>query len=237
MPYELKEEDVAKSRSPAELFNWMEERCRQLGSTPEAKAYARSGSRLTKKFYDEVRPLALFGFREFGQTPGTLVTPSLDNDNFDGTVQIQGGRRVLVEVTCAKDGYDDSLRLEVLAKEGNVNGLAPISVKGTRSSVDRVVTIPNEMVDHDEIVDKHIAYVAQRLVSKADVIYGREHILLVEVDDYIPFRSEDDVERLKSFARRALAKLRLDFPRIVFQGSSGGLFFDYLGPFGNRRVL
>ena len=119
--YELEQGDMSRRRTPSELHQWVEDRCEELASSPEAKAYARQGSKLVKKLFDEIRPLALFAFKAFGNASGTWVIPNLNNDNFDGTVEFADGRQLFVEITYAKDGHDDSLRMEVLAKEGHVN--------------------------------------------------------------------------------------------------------------------
>lgn len=57
--------DMERPRCPSELFAWVMGKCTELGATPEAKTFARSGAPLPKKFYEEVYPLAFFAEREF----------------------------------------------------------------------------------------------------------------------------------------------------------------------------
>jgi hypothetical protein len=152
-----------------DLLAWVNEKCEELGSTPETKKYARSGAYLPKKFYNEVRPLALFAWHEFCNHPNILVTPNLNNDNFDGVINSPDGSPLYVEITYAKDGYKDDLRMEVLTLEGHVNALTPIIVVGTRHSPNRRIDIPNEVVNHDSIVAEHLEYIKNRLKGKANV--------------------------------------------------------------------
>ena len=105
----------------------LNKRAEELGASLEAKTYARSGASLPKKFYDEIYPLALFVKHELAGTPDATVTPNLNNDNFDATIFFGISSRTLyVEVTCAKDGYDESRRIEVLTRAGSVNLTGPI---------------------------------------------------------------------------------------------------------------
>lgn len=218
--------DLKKERTPAELLTWVNDKCRELGETPEAKEFARSGNRLAKKFYDEVRPLALFAWREFGDRSDVKVKPNLDNDNFDGTISFGGHLQLSIEITYAKDGYKDSLRMEVLTQEGHVNLLAPINVVGARHSPNRRVEIPNVAVRHDVTVAKHLADVASCLAGKANVSYGPQHVLVVVVDDYILFRDNRDIQTLERLVACLLLSLSLDFGRLVILGASGELFIS-----------
>ena len=219
--------DVEQSRSPAELLAWVNAKCEELGSTPETKKYARSGAYLPKKFYNEVRPLALFAWHEFCNHPNIVVTPNLNSDNFDAVISSPGGSPLYVEITYAKDGYKDDLRMEVLAQNGHVNALTPISVVGTRYSPNRHINIPDEAVNHDLIVAEHLGYVEARLKGKANVSYGSNYVLVVVVDDYISFRDNLDVQALDNLVTHQLSHLKLDFGRLVLLGASGKLFRSY----------
>jgi len=54
-------------------------------------------------------------------------------------------------------------------------------------------------------------------------------VLVVVVDDYIPFHSSSDEAALDEAVRATLPSLRLDFMRIVMLGASGRLFFQFVG--------
>jgi hypothetical protein len=108
--------DMTIPRRVAEFISWVKQKTEDFGASLEAKTYARSGAPLPKKFYDEIYPLALFVRHELLDTPDATVTPNLNNDNFDATISFSGSGGVLyVEITCAKDGYDESRRMEILS--------------------------------------------------------------------------------------------------------------------------
>ena len=130
--------DMAQARTPAEFVAWVGRRGDELSATEEAKVFARSGALLVKKLYDEIFPLARFVAIEYAGRNDVLVQPNLGNDNFDAHVTLgDSGERqnVFIEVTYAKDGYDLSLRMEVLAREGYGVLQAQLRVLGAKASL------------------------------------------------------------------------------------------------------
>lgn len=226
----LDRSDMERPRSPSELFAWVMAKCNELGATPEAKAFARSAALLPKKFYDEVYPLALFAQREFGGRDDVLVQPNFDNDNFDGRITIGTGavrkKTIFVEVTYAKDGYDESRRMEVLCREGHVSLTGPVFSSGQKGSPNRKVHVESEAVSHLAVLEDYLAIVRARLEDKAHSCYGKDHVLVVAVDDYLPLRESSDIDRLHEATASWLPELRLDFGRVVFLGIADNLFLS-----------
>lgn len=226
--------DMTTSRTVTDFIAWTMRKTEELSATPEAKQYVRSGAELPTKFYDEIYPLALFVEREFGKVPDAVVTPNLNNDNFDATVTFEGSRsKVFIEITRAKNGYDESLRMEVLARDGIVPWTGPITkVSGKKWTPKRIVEIHLEMVDRDdELLAKHFSLVETTVRAKAGGRqYGKNFILLVIVDDYDHFQTESDHTKLDAFVRNRLLFADLDFARLIIFGISGKLQLSYLLP-------
>ena len=227
----LDRSDMERPRSPSELFAWVTAKCDELGATPEAKAFARSGALLPKKFYEEVYPLALFAQHEFGGRDAVLVQPNFDNDNFDGRITVGTGavrkKTIFVEVTSAKDGHDESRRMEVLGRRGHVSLTGPVFSSGRKGSPNRRVHVKMKAVRHLAVLEDYLAIVKARLEDKARSRYGKDHTLVVVVDDYLPLRESSDVNRLRKAAASWLPELRLDFGRVVFLGIAGNLFLSF----------
>jgi len=215
---------MTRPRTPAGLFGWVEAKSRRLGSTRTAKAYARSNV-LAKKFYEEIRPMALYALRRYGSRSDVRITPNLTNDNFDAVVAVPGEAPAYLEITYAKD-YDDALRLEVLAKEGSVNALTPRKIVREKGAK-RQVSFPNEAVEHADVVQNHLSLVEARLEGKANKSYGRRHCLIVVVDDYISIRTSQDTKALERVVTKKIRSQSLDFREIVAVGASGALFLPY----------
>jgi hypothetical protein len=224
--------DMTAPRTPATFVAWAMQKAEELGATPEAKEYARSGAALPKKFYDEIYPLALFVRRELNDISDALVQPNLSNDNFDASVVFQNPRpKLFIEITRATDGYDESLRDEVLAREGHVSGTGPVTkVSGRKGALNRKVEVQSGMVLVDEVFAKHLALVRDAVRAKARRQYGRHFILLVVVDDYLPFRRESDQAKLHEVVEGTLLSPDLDFGRLVILGISGKLLLPYRLP-------
>lgn len=224
--------DMSEARTPAELAAWVERKCRELSATAEAKAFARSGASLAKKFYDEIFPLARFSAHEYAGRSDVLIRPNLGNENFDAHVTLGSGRArrsVFIELTYAKDGYDTSLRMEVLASEGNVFLTGPVTVSGRKGAPNRRVSVELDAADHIETLENYFTLVEKRLRAKSGVSYGDNHILLVAVDDYFALLQDSDWPRLRAFVNALLPTLALDFPRVVFVGIAGRLFLSLEG--------
>jgi hypothetical protein len=235
--------EMRTPRTASDLVAWVRQKGEALSATPEAKQYACSGSELPNKFYDEIYPLAIFVEREFGIASDAIVTPNLNNDNFDATVTFEGLRsKVFIEITRAKNGYNESLRMEVLARDGYVcwADSGPITrVSGRRGTPGRVVEITPTFVDHnDERLAKHFSLVQTTVRAKAGGRqYGKNFILLVIVDDYDHFRTDSDHTKLDLFVRNNLLCSDLDFARLIIFGISGKLRLSYNLPKYNNATL
>jgi hypothetical protein len=226
----LTERDILTPRSPAKFLEWMIAKNNELSATAETKRYARSGAQLPKKFSDEIYFLALFANEEFGTIPGTEVVPNLNNDNFDATVSFEDGSKVFIEITQAKDGYDESLRLEVLSREGAVSLTSPIlRVEGKRGAQDRNVTIPLQYraKDHRKTMDENLLLAESSIRAKMRRQYGKNFILVVVVDDYLAFREKPDHAPLDKLISQKLLLPELDFGRLVVLGRSGKILLSY----------
>ncbi len=221
---------MERPRRPSELFKWVMEKCSELGATSDAKAFARSGAVLSKKFYDEVYPLAIFAEREFSGRDDVLVQPNLENDNFDGRITVGTGsdaRAIFVELTYAKDGYDESRRMEVLCRQGHVNLTGPVSSSGRKGWPNRKVHVENEAASHLAMLETYLAIVRERLKEKARSHHGGDHVLVVAVDDHLPLRQPSDIDQLHNATTSWLSELSLDFGRLVFIGIAGNLYLSY----------
>jgi hypothetical protein len=213
--------DMEQSRTPRELCDWVDAKAAEFSSTQEAKKYARSGARLPKKLWEEIRPLAHFARCRYGDN-GVRCTPNLSNDNYDGRIDfaVPSTTSVYVEITYAKDGYDERLRLKVLSESGSVNALGKITVSGTKKS-GQTICVENEAVDHTAVRDTALYLVKERLRGKSSKDYGKNHILVIVVDDYLPFRTDEDKAILMTRIRDELSTLRMNVGAVYVLGSSG----------------
>lgn len=219
----LQQVDMETTRTPSALCDWVDSKTSELSETNDGKPFACSGAPLPKKLWEEIRPLGLFALHRYGSRNDVKCTPNLSNENHDGKIDFDDSSipSVYVEITYAKDGYDESLRSEVLSENGSVNASGRISKSGTKASGRRKVDVENECVDHQETRGRALEIVRERIVNKSNKTYGPNHVLVVVIDDYLPFRTEDDRKILIECAKSIIDNVKLDFGEIVLLGSSG----------------
>jgi hypothetical protein len=219
----LQEKDMAVPRKPRELCDWVNSKASELSRTDEGKRYSRSGTRLPKKFWEEIRPLCLYAKLRYGLHDNVKCMPNLENSPYDAVIMFCGESScpVYVEFTYAKDGYDESLRNEVLTREGSVNLLGEISQSGTKASGRRTLTVAGEAVKHDDVRKRALDIVRERILGKSGKEYGKNHILVIIIDDYVSFYADEDKQRLKRFARSVIKDANLDFKGVALLGASG----------------
>lgn len=233
--------DMTKSRTIPDFLAWVTQKEEDLSAIPKAEQYI--GSTLKAKFYDEIYPLSAYVKREYSNSSGVIITHNLNNDNFDATVTFKGlPSKVFIEITRAKNGRDESLRMEVLARDGYVpwGDAGPIaSVSGRKGTPNRVIKILPKVVDRtDELLAEHFLLVETTVKAKAGGRqYGRDFILLVIVDDHDHFLTDSDHAKLDSFVRNNLLCTDLDFARLIIFGISGKLHLSYNLPRYNTAML
>lgn len=225
----LQPAEMEQTRSPRKLCDWVEWKAAELCQTKEGKDYACSGASLPKKLWEELRPFGLFALFRYGAN-GARCTPTLSNDNYDGKIEFSSSSipPIYVELTYAKDGHDERLRLKVLSTEGSANWSGRVTVTGTKAS-GQTIEIENEMADRVEVRNTALKLLDERLAGKENRQYGRAHVLVVIVDDYIAFRTDEDKEALVKHAQCIVPTLKLDFGAVYLLGSSGKYCARILG--------
>lgn len=233
--------DMMTPRTVPDFLAWVTQKEEDLSAIPKAEQFI--GSTLKTKFYDEIYPLSVYVKREYSNNSDVIVTPNLNNDNFDATVTFKGLRsKVFIELTRAKNGYDESLHMEVLTRDGYVpwgHGGPITSVSGRKGAPNRVIEISLKVVDRtDELLAEHFLLVETTVKAKAGGRqYGKNFILLVIVDDYDHFPTDSDHTKLDGFVRNNLLCADLDFARLIIIGISGKLYFSYNLPKYNAATL
>ena len=133
--------------------------------------------------------------------------------------------RLFVEFTCAKDGFEDSLRMEVLNDLGHVNMLGQVTYSGTKNTGHQI-EVENETVTRSRTLEKHRRLIVDRLKAKSGKKYGVDHVLGVVFDDWVGFRSDEEMAALKSYLESAIDLSALDFKSVYLLGSFGEILSE-----------
>ena len=216
--------DLSRARTPDELTALAAEIGRAFDESKELRNTSRSPGRLWKKYIEEVLPLAHLGQHLFPGRPDVRCQPILrDSGNCDAIITFRDGSKMtslFVKFTYAKDGHEDSLRMEVLKNKGRVNLLGKVNYCGTKKTGHHI-DVEDEAVFRPSILAKHRRLIVDRVKAKSTKSYSSDHILVVVFDDYTGIRSEPEMADLKSYLSSEMDLSALDFRRLYLLGSSG----------------
>jgi hypothetical protein len=194
-------------------------------NTRELRAQARAGKHFANELVLEARPMALFAYRYFGASSQVMITHVIGNQNYDGIVDDKRAPPdtiSYIEVTTTLKTYQDSLRMELLSKQGHVAVYGPVTAVGPRHK--RVSISAEGMArEHQAIRSDHLKLVREAVESKAKKKYQQNTVLVVAVDDSVPFSQKEDVVALDQLATTTLVP-RLsgtNFSLLALEGSNG----------------
>lgn len=220
----LTQQELETPRSAAEMLAWVDAAHGRF-NTKDLRTQAREGKHFANELILEARPVALFAQRYFDASPEVIIRHVLGNQNYDGTVddkrQNPSSVRCL-EVTTTLKTYEDSLRMELLNKQGHVPAYGPVTAEGPRH---KRVSIKAEGLarEHEAIRADHLKRVQDAVERKAKKGYEKNTALVVAVDDSVPFREVEDVKALDILARDVLVPTlkASNFSLLALEGSNG----------------
>jgi hypothetical protein len=168
--------------------------------------------------------MALFAHRYYHASQDVTIEHVVGNQNYDGIVTDKRGCSEAIrflEVTSTLVTYEDALRMEVLSAKGHVAAYGRVRAVGPRS---RRVSIEAEGVAYDpgEIRAEHLDLVKDAVRKKAMKPYQPGTVLIVAVDDAVPFREPADVSELNSLAVSVLVPTLkgTNFVSLALEGSN-----------------
>ena len=225
-PSELRESEslfrslrLGLNRTPRELHELLETIDRRV-KKHEFFRIARSRQGLWKRYYEEIRPLALFT-RPLLDRVGVYCTPSLsDSLNYDAVIDLPSDRKVLVEITSSENGYEASLRNEVLRREGHVCSTGTVTIIKRQGSRDRAVHVEYGTKTKTTAVDEMRRAFAARIEKKAAKNYGDSTVLIVTFDDH--WIGRDDIHQIRDEITSELGPSARCFEGIYLLGLSNG---------------
>jgi hypothetical protein len=229
--------DLASPRTPDQLTDLVEAVNERLTGSDELRRESLlRWTRLQKKYYEEIRPLALFVQHLFADRKDVVCEPNLeDAKNYDAIIRPSPGERsgapLYVEFTYAKDGLDEAQRMEVLHDQGHVNLLGRVTRTFTKKTGYRI-EVENEVVLHDDTLKGQLGLILKRIDDKAARRYSPAHVLVVVFDDDLGFRTAEELARLRSLIELSTSLPKLTFRTLYLLGSSGRAFLEL--PLGSR---
>jgi len=213
-------QELTKKRTPSELLSWVEWKMEQIGSTNEGARALTLHEGLAKYLTEEVYPLAIFGWRKFGNTDQILMQPIIGNQGYDAIVtdlRSEPASESYIEITQSHEGENDYLRRLVLQLQGITFGHSPVIKRGTKKTGLQVsmapkATTPGEVAEGEL---KRIFNAARRKEAKDYPI--NTSLIIVFNDDWFFQRAVDD-RYLDTFVQNNILKLELRFSMLYLIG-------------------
>ncbi len=220
----LTQQELETPRSAADMLAWVDAAHARF-NTKELRAEARAGKHFANELILEARPMALFAHRYFRASSQVMITHFIGNQNYDGIVddeRAQPDKIRYLEVTTTLKTYEDSLRMELLSKQGHVAAYGPVTAVGSRH---KRVSIKAEGIarEHKSIRADHLKLIQDAVEHKAKKKYEQNTVLIVAVDDSVAFREPEDVTALDKLATTVLVPTlkRTNFTLMALEGSNG----------------
>jgi hypothetical protein len=221
--------DLGRARTPNELEAVAAEIGRAFVESPELRKIARPPRGLWKRYIEEVLPLIYLTRWLFPGRLDVRCQPNLaDSGNYDAVISFPNGdeiMRLFVEFTYAKDGFEDSLRMEVLNDEGHVNMLGEVIHSGTKHTGHQI-EVRDRVALRSDVLERHRHLIVERIRAKANRRYGSNHILVVVFDSFTGPRSDGEMVGLTSNLQSVIDLSGLDFRSLYLLGSSGTIFSE-----------
>jgi hypothetical protein len=195
-------EEFEAPRTAADILAWVDAAGERLSATKELKAAARLGRNGAKELWGEARPIALFAHRYFDASRQVTIRHVIGNQNYDATVDDRRehpGPVRFIEVTLSDQTRDDSIRMELLNRDGHAPGTGPVRAEGPRDNR-RILEGRSEAVDHVDLREQALGAVRDAIARKLGVQYPAGTALIVRIDDHLPFRNDEDVDELNAVA-------------------------------------
>jgi len=220
----LTKEELETPRTACEILDWVTNAIESFHETKELRAAAREGKFFAKELIEEALPIALFSSRYYGASGEVLITHVLGSQQYDATVEdrrAQPSPIQFIETTVSDWSYEESLRVELLNRNGSVPAYGEVHAKGPKGNRSKL-RAESGTLKHADVREQHIAGVISAVKRKADKPYPDGTALVVRVDDALPFRDDDDVAILDDVARSELVPM-LSGPRfriLALEGSA-----------------
>jgi len=213
-------EELTKKRTPSELLSWVKRKMDQIESTDEGERALRLREGLAKQLMEEVYPLAIFGWRKFGNTDQILMQPIIGNQSYDAVVtdlRSKPTSQSYVEITQSHEGENDYLRRLVLQQRGITFGHSPVIKKGTKKT-GLQISIPLQVVSSNEVARDELRRIIDAAKRKTAKDYPINTSLVIVFNDDFFFRRAIDDATLDTFIKKYILKLDLRFSTLYLVG-------------------
>lgn len=140
------------------MIHWVLATMNGFGATPELKVAARQGKFFFNELRHEALPIALFANRYYNGSADVTIAHVIGSQQYDAIVDDcrQNPAPVrYIETTVSDYDYTESLREEILNRDGQVSAYTDVQVQGPKGRRTHL-SARSMAVNHDGIRELHI---------------------------------------------------------------------------------
>ena len=131
----LTKAELETPRTAADMLDWVIATLDRFRKTKELRAAAREGKFFAKELVEEALPIAYFAKHYYDGSPDVLISHVIGNQQYDAVVEDRRpdqGPITHIETTVSDWGYEESLRMEILSRDGHVPAYGRLLAKGAK---------------------------------------------------------------------------------------------------------
>lgn len=158
----------------------------RFSSSNEKAEYLRLKKGIAQELVDEFAPFCIYAYQCHGDSDKLMKYYHDTKQSFDGEI-LSGKGELLesVEITCAVDGHNESVRMERLNKKGMVNAFGKVKYSGKKGNreftEEEVRTVSNSQIEAHYVELINHAYLKKK--NKTGKYDGM--ILLIAIEGYL----------------------------------------------------
>ena len=223
-------EDICQRRNPSQFRDW----CKSVldGVPHEKRSDVRFRIGIWNAFCGEVLPLSYLANHLEQLGIELEVTPVIGDQNYDSVIELylpEGKCEYKLEITEARQGQEEYLRMRYLQEHGHVWPFGEITKTGTERTGIKI-SVSSDCVERTETQRKALKLIKNAILKKLNKNYERNSHLLVMVEDIGCFRdehAEEDYELLTAMMIDAIEPNNEIFRVIYILGWSKESFIAF----------
>ncbi len=182
----IKPDELSQLIKCSEALDVYENLINRFSTSHETAEYLRLKNGIAQELVDEFAPFSIYAHQCHGNSNNLMKYYYDTNQSFDGEI-LNAKAELLerVEITCAIDGHNESVRMERLNKEGMANVFGTVSYTGKKGNrefdEEEIQTVSSTQLEthYIELIDS--AYLKKKnKVGKYDGM-----ILLIAIEDFL----------------------------------------------------
>lgn len=176
--------DMKKEHAVEEFIQWVGDVLEAIPKDRETSKIIRGNySELWKRFTEETIPMRNYLIASKVDGSAIVYMPS-DNQQYDASIT-KGNEVSFFEITTAKDGQQDSLRSQLINRDGSVPAYGQVKVSGAKASGKQEITAPPLIATSVQaVIDEKLQLIQLAINKKIEKDYPTQMRLIVSFDDY-----------------------------------------------------